>query len=68
MGRGILTDLVALSHRMPEVAAGWQTSYALFSRAGFTDAARQEAQQMGAQLIDVRAIEQAHIELVEMAR
>ncbi len=67
VGRGVLTDLVARSHRMPEVAAGWRAEYALFARAGFTDAARQEAQHMGAQLVDLRAIEQAHVELVEMA-
>ena len=35
------------------VGEGWQVFYAYFSRAGFTDAARQEAQAVDALLMDL---------------
>ena len=42
---------------MPQVAEGWQTEYALFSRGGFTDATRQTAKEMGARLVDLPQLE-----------
>jgi hypothetical protein len=43
LGRSLLPDLIKRSQRMPQVAAGWQTQYALFTREGFTPALQQEA-------------------------
>ena len=37
---------------------GWQVFYAFFSRAGFTDAARQEAQTVEALLVDLETLDQ----------
>lgn len=56
--RQLLTDLKQRSQRMPQVTAGWQTQYALFARAGFSDALHQEAQQTGARLISLAQLEQ----------
>lgn len=56
--RHLLTDLKQRSQRMPQVAAGWQTQYVLFGRAGFSDALQQEAQQTGARLISLAQLEQ----------
>ncbi len=57
--RNILTDLVKRSRHMPQVAEGWQTEYALFSRGGFTDATRQAAKEVGARLVDLPQMERA---------
>ena len=44
-----------LIEKAPKVVPGegWQVYYAYFSRAGFTNAARQEAQAMDALLVDL---------------
>jgi uncharacterized protein len=36
---------------------GWQVHYAYFARTGFTDAARAEAQQVGAILVDLARLD-----------
>lgn len=65
VGRGVLTDLVARSQRMPQVAEGaWQVQYALFARAGFTDATVRAAKERGARLVGLAEIEDR---LAEMA-
>lgn len=45
--------------KAPRVAPGkeWQIHYVLFARAGFTDAARTEAEAVGAQLIDLEKLD-----------
>ncbi|NKQ37538.1 MAG: ATP-binding protein [Chloroflexi bacterium] len=58
LNRGLLADLVRRSQRMPQVAAGWGVQYALFARAGFTDALQAEAQAAGARLISLEDMEQ----------
>jgi len=52
IGRSVVHELV---EKAPRVVPGdhWQVHYALFARAGFTDAARIEAQAVGALLVDV---------------
>ena len=52
IGRSVVHELV---EKAPRVVPGdrWQVTYALFARAGFTDAARVEAQAVGALLVDV---------------
>ncbi len=59
LSRNVLTDLVKRSQRMPQVAEGWTVQYALFAREGFTDALRQEAERMDANLISLAQREQA---------
>lgn len=58
VARDVLTDLVKRSQRMPQVAEGWQTQYALFARAGFTEATREAAQTLKARLVDLPELEQ----------
>jgi uncharacterized protein len=52
----VLTGLVAKS---PAVAPGqgWKVYYALFSRSGFTRAARQAAEDYGALLVDLERLD-----------
>ena len=57
VSRNILTDLVERSRRMPQVAAGWQVDYVLFSRDGFTQATQAEAKKIEAALIDLNDLE-----------
>jgi hypothetical protein len=38
---------------LPDEGEGWIVHYAFFARAGFTDAARQEAKPQGALLVDL---------------
>lgn len=54
----VLTNLVERSRRMPQVAEGWQTHYALFSREGFTPALQAEAARSGALLVAAADLEQ----------
>ena len=54
VGRHLLTDLIKRSQRMPQVAAGWQTQYALFAREGFTPALQQEAEATNTRLVSLR--------------
>ncbi len=58
VSRDVLIDLIKRSQRMPQVAEGWQTQYALFARAGFTDATREEARTLNARLVDLSELEQ----------
>jgi AAA+ ATPase superfamily predicted ATPase len=52
IGRSVVHELVEKTrHVVP--GDRWQVYYALFARAGFTDAARAEAQAVGALLVDV---------------
>lgn len=55
--RHILTDLLTRSQRMPEVAAGWQTTYALFAREGFTEATVAQANEDDVMLINLTQLE-----------
>lgn len=57
LSRRLLTDLVQRSQRMPQVAEGWSTQYALFSREGFTDALHEEARANNAILISLDQLE-----------
>ena len=57
IGRRVLVDLVERSQRMPQVAAGWDTQYALFAREGFTQAALATADEIGARLVSLGEIE-----------
>jgi hypothetical protein len=57
LSRHVLTDLIQRSQRMPQVAEGWHTQYALFAREGFTDALRDYANSIGALLISLDLLE-----------
>lgn len=56
IGRPVIRELI---DKAPKVvpAEGWQVFYAYFSRAGFTDAARQEAQTLDALLVDLDTLD-----------
>jgi AAA+ ATPase superfamily predicted ATPase len=68
VGRNVIRDLVEersprVLERLhsPEPAEGegaWQTHYAFFARAGFTDAAQKEASKVGATLVDLAQLDQ----------
>jgi len=62
VSRQVLTDLVERSRRMPQVSAGWPVEYGLFARAGFTPATQEEAQRIGARLVDLAELEQALVD------
>jgi AAA+ ATPase superfamily predicted ATPase len=52
LGRSVVRELVG---KAPRVVPGkdWQVHYVFFARAGFTDAARAEADSVGARLVDL---------------
>jgi AAA+ ATPase superfamily predicted ATPase len=56
VGRSVVRELV---DKAPLVVPDkdWQTHYVLFSRAGFTSAVQEEAQSVGAQLIDLNRLD-----------
>ena len=56
VGRSVIRELV---EKAPKVVLGegWQVHFAYFTRAGFTDAAREEAQTMGATLVDLETLD-----------
>lgn len=56
VGRSVVRELV---DKTPKVVPGegWQVYYVYFARAGFTDAARKEAQTVGAMLIDLETLD-----------
>jgi uncharacterized protein len=58
LSRHLLPDLIKRSQRMPQVAAGWRAQYALFARAGFTEALQTEAAERGAALISLQELEE----------
>ena len=53
----VLTSLVDRSQRMPQVAQGWPTQYALFARAGFTQATQDLAHELNTRLINLDEME-----------
>ncbi|MBN1936931.1 MAG: hypothetical protein JW934_19880 [Anaerolineae bacterium] len=56
VGRAVIRESVAKAPLvMPE--QDWQVHYAFFARSGFTDAARAEAESVGAQLVDLAALD-----------
>jgi AAA+ ATPase superfamily predicted ATPase len=56
VGRAVITELI---NKAPQVAPGtdWNVYYAYFARAGFTDAALNEAASVNAQLIDLAQLD-----------
>lgn len=58
VSRGILTDLIERSQRMPQVNQGWQVQYVLFAREGFTEATRSTANELGALLVTLPEMEE----------
>ena len=57
VGRSVVRELVGKASKVvPE--NDWQVHYAFFARAGFTDAARAEAEAEGAILVDLTALDQ----------
>ena len=56
VGRSVIRELVEKS---PQVVPedDWQVHYVFFARAGFTDAARAEAEAVGAQLVDLETLD-----------
>jgi AAA+ ATPase superfamily predicted ATPase len=58
VGRSVIRELREKTERIvPEGSAGWQVTYAFFTREGFTEAARQEAEQLGAWLLTLEEME-----------
>jgi AAA+ ATPase superfamily predicted ATPase len=57
LGRSVLSDLVERSQKMPQVGAGWDVQYVLFSRDGFTEPIQKAADEIGAILVDPRGLE-----------
>jgi AAA+ ATPase superfamily predicted ATPase len=56
VGRSIVRELVGKASRVVP-GEDWHVHYALFARAGFTDAARAEAESLGATLVDLDALD-----------
>jgi AAA+ ATPase superfamily predicted ATPase len=56
VGRSVVCELV---DRAPRVVPGesWQVHYVLFARAGFTDAACAEAEEIGARLVNLETLD-----------
>lgn len=65
VGRDIIREL---AEKTPGVlpGEGWNVHYAFFARAGFTQAAREEAQKMGAILVDLETLDE-DLRLAELA-
>ena len=61
MDRGVIRELVDKTLKVMPAAAGsdtaWQFQYACFARAGFTEAARAEAETLGARLVDLETLD-----------
>jgi AAA+ ATPase superfamily predicted ATPase len=54
VGRSVLTDLLGKTPKVvPEGGAGWTVHYALFARAGFTEATQSLAAEQGVRLVDL---------------
>jgi len=49
-----------LKRDLPDSGEGWQMHYAFFTRSGFTDAARTQAESVGAQLVDLTRLDVYH--------
>jgi len=57
LSRHVLIDLIQRSQRMPQVAEGWRTQYALFAREGFTDTLRDYANSLDVLLVSLTLLE-----------
>jgi len=57
VSRKMHTDLVEYSLRMPQVEKGWAVASVLFTRKGFTPAAREAAGELRARLVDLAELE-----------
>ena len=62
MRRGVIRELLEektpkVLETLPANGAGWRVHYVFFARAGFTDAARAEAEAVGAQLVNLEALD-----------
>jgi hypothetical protein len=62
VGRSVIRDLIETKtpkvlKDLPSEGEGWQVHYAFFARAGFTDAARAEAEAVEAQLVDLERLD-----------
>lgn len=57
VGKNIILDLISRSQRMPQVAEGWKTSYAIFAREGFSDAAIATGTELDVRLVTLADIE-----------
>jgi len=64
VSRRVLTDLIERSQRMPQVAEGWNTEYALFARGTFSEATRKEAERLNARLISLIEMERTLAEAI----
>lgn len=62
VGVSVLNDLMRRSQRMPQVKEGWQTTYALFAREGFSQVLVEEAEREGVMLITADNLEQQLLE------
>lgn len=60
--RGILSDLVTRTQRMPEITDDWKITYALFAREGFTEPLQAEAERMEAILVTASDVEKQLLE------
>jgi AAA+ ATPase superfamily predicted ATPase len=59
VGRKVLADLIAKTPKVvPDKGEGWTVHYALFARAGFTEAARALVAEQGAMLVDLEELGQ----------
>ena len=63
MGQGIVRELVEkksplVLRDLPAAGEGWKVHYAFFAQAGFTKAARAEAERHGAVLVDLARLDQ----------
>ena len=56
VGRSVVRELIDKTPRVVP-GAGWQVHYALFARAGFTEAARQESEQASLLFVDLAAMD-----------
>jgi AAA+ ATPase superfamily predicted ATPase len=62
VGRGVIRELAGTKtprvlEDLPAGGEGWKVYYAFFARAGFTDAARAEAEALGASLVDLKRLD-----------
>ena len=62
VGRDVVRELMEkktpkVLKALPDAGEGWSVHYAFFARAGFTDAARTEAESVGAQLVDLERLD-----------
>jgi len=56
VGRSVIRELVEKTQRVVP-GEGWRVHYAFFARAGFSDAARAEAESLEASLVDLETLD-----------